>query len=346
MRTITRYVAIIAGVMGAVMGAAASENETGNRGLSPIVAPAIYMAANTVSAQTSGTSTVYKLGVCKATNYPAGIKPTLDAKEYFYQYLHNDFDFDFTPDSNNRTDTSVRIIAQPKHGHLEQQYPDATGFKKFSYQYIPDDNYEGYDKFVMEISAGGNTVHIYYTMAVASGPIVGMNEQGERTDSTLCDRPYWKISAILDSYGNTTAVDYLSPLASTIDTTLTSDSLSSWLNLAKLDGKIADMSGVNVSVADLPGGAVGQTVGGIITLDTNAAGNGWFVDTTPANNSEFLPTSNTASGWNTQGSVDIVSSTGTGQTGTVTLNEVSTSQTRLSPAFMLGDRDRVVDCFT
>jgi hypothetical protein len=49
---------------------------------------------------------------------------------------------------------------------------------------------------------------------------------------------------------------------------------------------------------------------------------------------------NTASGWNTQGSVDIVSSTGTGQTGTATLNEVSTSQTRLSQVFMLGDRDR------
>jgi hypothetical protein len=37
MRTITRNVAIIAGVMGAVMGAAASESGTGNRGLSPIV---------------------------------------------------------------------------------------------------------------------------------------------------------------------------------------------------------------------------------------------------------------------------------------------------------------------
>ncbi|MEO7623624.1 MAG: matrixin family metalloprotease, partial [Gallionella sp.] len=48
---------------------------------------------------------------------------------------------------------------------------------------------------------------------------------------------------------------------------------------------------------------------------------------------------NTASGWNIQGSVDIVSSTGT-QTGTATLNEVSTSQTRLSQVFMLGDRDR------
>jgi hypothetical protein len=49
---------------------------------------------------------------------------------------------------------------------------------------------------------------------------------------------------------------------------------------------------------------------------------------------------NTASGWNTQGSVDIVSSTGTGQTGTATLNEVSTSQSRLSQVFMINSQDR------
>ncbi|MEO7622036.1 MAG: matrixin family metalloprotease, partial [Gallionella sp.] len=57
---------------------------------------------------------------------------------------------------------------------------------------------------------------------------------------------------------------------------------------------------------------------------------------------------NIAAGWNTQGSVNIVSSTGTGPStgsgqsgsGSATLNEVSTSQTRLSQVFMLGDRDR------
>jgi len=45
------------------------------------------------------------------------------------------------------------------------------------------------------------------------------------------------------------------------------------------------------------------------------------------------------SGWNTQGSVDIAPSTGSGQAGTATLNEVSTSQTRLNQIFMLGAND-------
>jgi len=49
---------------------------------------------------------------------------------------------------------------------------------------------------------------------------------------------------------------------------------------------------VSVTFADLAGGAVGQSVGTTITLDTNAAGHNWFIDTTPWDNSEYLPTSN------------------------------------------------------
>jgi VCBS repeat-containing protein len=53
-----------------------------------------------------------------------------------------------------------------------------------------------------------------------------------------------------------------------------------------------DISSVSVSFADLTGSSLGQTNVSGITLDTNAAGYNWFIDTTPADNSEFLPTSN------------------------------------------------------
>ena len=53
-----------------------------------------------------------------------------------------------------------------------------------------------------------------------------------------------------------------------------------------------NFSSVSVTFADLAGGALGQTTGTSITLDDNAAGNNWFIDTTSADNSEFLPTSN------------------------------------------------------
>lgn len=41
------------------------------------------------------------------------------------------------------------------------------------------------------------------------------------------------------------------------------------------------------SIADLPGWYLGQTVDGKVTLDRDAAGNGWFVDSTPLDDSEF-----------------------------------------------------------
>jgi hypothetical protein len=40
-------------------------------------------------------------------------------------------------------------------------------------------------------------------------------------------------------------------------------------------------------ISDLGGGLLGETQGNIVYLDTNAAGNGWFVDPTPASNEEF-----------------------------------------------------------
>ena len=41
-----------------------------------------------------------------------------------------------------------------------------------------------------------------------------------------------------------------------------------------------------ITIADLPGTAVGQTTANTITLDTDAAGYGWFADSTPYENDE------------------------------------------------------------
>jgi membrane-associated phospholipid phosphatase len=47
------------------------------------------------------------------------------------------------------------------------------------------------------------------------------------------------------------------------------------------------LNGVEVRIADLGGLALGQAAGGVIWLDYNAAGWGWFVDATPRDDSEF-----------------------------------------------------------
>ena len=47
------------------------------------------------------------------------------------------------------------------------------------------------------------------------------------------------------------------------------------------------MAGVNVKVANLSAGTLGETSGKTIWIDNDAAGYGWFVDSTPLDDAEF-----------------------------------------------------------
>ena len=47
------------------------------------------------------------------------------------------------------------------------------------------------------------------------------------------------------------------------------------------------LSSIDLQIADLAGGRLGQSSGGTIAIDVNAAGYGWFVDATPLDNAEF-----------------------------------------------------------
>ena len=50
---------------------------------------------------------------------------------------------------------------------------------------------------------------------------------------------------------------------------------------------LGELDGMRVAVADLPGRYLGQTHGTTIYLDSDAAGHGWYIDSTPADDSEF-----------------------------------------------------------
>ncbi|TAK59595.1 hypothetical protein [Methylobacter sp.] len=220
----------------------------------PIEQPAIYLAANTQTVQMGREVVLHKLGVCSAINGPANIYPTLDAGTYSFQYLNQDLNIN--PDSSERTDISVRIIEQPKHGRLVQKYSEAIDYTRNHYQYIPDVDYGDYDYFVMEAKTGDITVQIYYTMSVGlSGePTYAIGENGERIDDVeRCAKPYWKISQPSST----------SPAQ-----------LTYTLNLpAGLAGY--DYVSPAVTFDNLTGSAVGETKGegatSTITLDTDAA---------------------------------------------------------------------------
>ena len=49
----------------------------------------------------------------------------------------------------------------------------------------------------------------------------------------------------------------------------------------------ASMAGVTVQIADLPAGLLGEEVDHAILIDRDAAGYGWFVDSTPRDDLEF-----------------------------------------------------------
>jgi Matrixin len=77
--------------------------------------------------------------------------------------------------------------------------------------------------------------------------------------------------------------------------------LAAWQRSAQLSALIASAQQTLTGFTDLPATALGQTVGegatAAITLDTNAAGHGRYIDPTPLDNSDdYLPTSD-ASVW-------------------------------------------------
>jgi hypothetical protein len=61
-----------------------------------------------------------------------------------------------------------------------------------------------------------------------------------------------------------------------------------WVQTGLSAEQIAALDTVRVQVADLPGLTLGQTAGGLITIDIDAAGWNWFVDPTPQDDREFV----------------------------------------------------------
>jgi uncharacterized repeat protein (TIGR01451 family)/CSLREA domain-containing protein len=64
--------------------------------------------------------------------------------------------------------------------------------------------------------------------------------------------------------------------------------ISQWDAVGISGDQLATLRRAHVTISDLPGDAIGRVLGGTIVLDHDAAGNGWFVDSTPSGSDEFL----------------------------------------------------------
>ena len=191
----------------------------------------------------------------------------------------NSYYFRATGVSINPDTAKITILQQPKHGTLEMN-PDWVHVI-----YLPNDGYLGNDSVVLQVAGDGHKVELRYFLTVTDK--VGDTEN----TNPICNlRTFWKISQ--DANGNSvlTAVEYPSPVSEASSTITDPTSMSALLGSGLFDTSAT--SGITLNVADLAGGAVGQTTGTSITLDINAANNGWFIDSTPNLNEEWLPTSN------------------------------------------------------
>jgi hypothetical protein len=196
----------------------------------------------------------YVLGRCKVSSPDSGaeIRPTFNADDYLVTYHGSDLRYQGFTFDDNSA--KVTLVKAPAHGKVVHV---ESRVSNNYYHYYSDEGYYGKDRFVVQVEKNGVKVQIQYLMEVAL--------EDEPTGN-ICNPDMWKISS------STPALDN-ARLQSLLAATNIGDSVS-------------------VTFADLLGGAIGQTTGTSITLDTNAAGHNWFIDPTPWLNEEWLPTSN------------------------------------------------------
>jgi VCBS repeat-containing protein len=160
----------------------------------------------------------------------------------------------------------VTLLGMPKHGQAQLVYEPSQ-----HWTYLPEEGYEGADRVTYLVEGQGKQYKV-----VINFWVVGVLDEDRKAQ--YCDSVDFGASN-----GLITPPAGLKPL--------TMSNFTAWQNEAQFASLLNTVSNITVTFADLTGGALGQTTGSTITLDTTASGNGWFIDTTPSDNSEYLPTS-------------------------------------------------------
>ncbi len=68
---------------------------------------------------------------------------------------------------------------------------------------------------------------------------------------------------------------------------IVNEAIAQWSSAGLSAAEVQKLRQAQFVITDLSGSYLGETEGNVIYLDANAAGNGWFVDPTPAQNEEF-----------------------------------------------------------
>jgi hypothetical protein len=163
----------------------------------------------------------------------------------------------------------VTLLRAPEHGKFVNMKNTQYG------QYLPDQDYVGKDRIDLLVEGQDDKERPialtlrYYINVLPREELskIVLERRSSQVRKELCGKNnYWRIS---------------------------SDSSTTKLALSQND-LVAQLAPL-VQFSDLPGSSLAQTTGtgasAQITLDTDDAGHGWFIDYTPYLNEKFLPTS-------------------------------------------------------
>ena len=84
------------------------------------------------------------------------------------------------------------------------------------------------------------------------------------------------------------------PLTQQMLASIVAEAIKRWQATGIDRASVQDLTKVDVQIADLSGPYLGLASPGVITIDQDAAGYGWYVDSTPADDSEFGPNESSA----------------------------------------------------
>ena len=246
----------------------------------------VVMIAQNNQNQLAAKKTERVVGVCEVVDNserrsPSGelyqnseqISPKNSVNIYLQKYEQRN---DFLDGDWNLIKTTV--LSQPKHGTLTDVIVNGTNH---GYRYEPNSGYLGEDSIVVQVEGNGVKVKVIYYLHVLQDP--GYNPLDEECGKT---GTLWKISTAPNA--DLTIIGLDSTTANLADGTYSLGLPAAFVG--------ADYASPTVTFANLTGAAIGETKGeganATITLDTDAAGHGWYIDYTPYLNDDFLPTSN------------------------------------------------------
>jgi hypothetical protein len=154
---------------------------------------------------------------------------------------------------------SVAVLQPPEHGRISEDFSPEKDIR-----YYPNKGYSGDDKIVFLTNIEGYEILVLYSIKVNTRYYSDANSNPY---SKHCPTPNWW--------------QVFSP-----------ESGVTLPNPPVFHGSTNTGGVVDFLPATTLGQANGQDSNAIITLSSTAAGYGWFIDLTPSDNAEFLPTSN------------------------------------------------------